>query len=356
MLTGVTPLGSRGQANETNHVSILEQQFKYNKEKDLLKHEKQLTIEKAAQQKTQLISISVIGILLIVCVFSLWLFFKFKETEKQKNIISEQNIVVQKQKHLVDEKQKEIQDSIKYAKRIQDSFLASDKEFKQNLNDYFILFKPKDVVSGDFYWANNVDGKLYLCVADSTGHGIPGAFMSLLNISLLNEALLSKKTYSTSALLDFVRKILILGLKADEFGHGGNDGMDCVMISIDFKTLELEYTGANNPLWIFRDGAMIELKANKMPVGRSPHSETPFTSQRYSLQKNDILYLFTDGYPDQFGGPKGKKFKYKQLEELLMYISNETMRTQHEKLDAELNTWKGNLEQVDDICVIGVRI
>lgn len=328
--------------NENNHVSIIEQQLKYNHEKELLELEKQQVVSEAEKQKRNLIIYSIIILLIVVCVFSVSLFKKFKLTTKQKNTIEEQ--------------QKDIQDSINYAQRIQNSFMASETIFRENCSDHFILFKPKDVVSGDFYWANSDFDKLYLCVADSTGHGIPGAFMSLLNLSLLNEALLSRKLEDTHEILNFIRKILILGLKPDESGQGGNDGMDCCFVRIDLTKMELQMCGANNPLWIVRDNKLIELASNRMPVGRSPKQDIPFTSQIFSLKKNDILYLFTDGFADQFGGPQGKKFKYKQLNELLLANVNDPMNNQKEVLNSTIQKWKGSLEQVDDICIIGIKI
>ncbi len=342
--------------NEKNHIAILEQQYQYNEEKQVLKHEKQLAIEKAEQQKTKIISYTIILILVIVLVFSVWLYKKFKETSKQKSIIEIQKLEVEEQKKLVDEHQKEIQDSINYAKRIQTSFLASKSEFESFTKNYFVLFKPKDVVSGDFYWANSINDDFYVCAADSTGHGIPGAFMSLLNISLLNEAVLSKNLTSTAEILNFARKILILGLKPDESGQGGNDGMDCVMVKINKTSLMLEYSGANNPLWIIRNDALIELKADKMSVGRSLSEHHSFTKQEFQLHKNDMLYLFTDGYADQFGGPKGKKYKYKPLNELLISMNQLPLNQQLSILESTFQNWKGSLEQVDDVCVIGIKI
>jgi tetratricopeptide (TPR) repeat protein len=296
-----------------------------------------------------------IGIIILI-VFLVIIYNRFSTSQKQKAIIEVQKIEVEKQKALVDEKQKEIQDSINYAKRIQNSFITSEEEFEKNTTDYFVYFKPKDIVSGDFYWGNTVDESFYLCVADSTGHGIPGAFMSLLNISLLNEALLSKNLRYTNEILNFVRKILILGLKTDKDGQGGNDGMDCSLISINKKTNVLEFTGANNPIWILRNDEIIELTPNKMPVGRSPLQDKLFSRQAFELLKNDKVYLFTDGLADQFGGPKGKKFKYRQFKELLISISVLPMQVQKEKLQEAFVEWKGDLEQVDDVCIMGIRI
>jgi len=335
--------------NSENNEQLNQTKINFELEKKQAEQEKIKALAESDKKRQNIIIASVIIVLLVVCVFSIFLYKRFKVTNVQKEIISHQ-------KELVEEKQKEISDSINYAKRIQTSFLANEVEFKNFFNDYFILFKPKDVVSGDFYWACKNESKLFICVADSTGHGIPGAFMSLLNISLLNESVLSRNYSSTIEILNFVRKILIMGLKPDETGQGGNDGMDCSLFSIDINNLLMEFSGANNPIWIIRDGVLIELKADKMPVGRSPKENVSFTSCFFQLQKNDLIYTFTDGYADQFGGPKGKKFKYKQLEELLLSVSVKPMFEQNEVLGTTLSNWKGNLEQVDDVTVLGFKI
>ena len=335
--------------NNENNEQLNQTKINFELEKKRAEQLQQKALTDADKKRQNIIILSVVLVLLIVSVFSLFLFKRFKITNQQKEIISQQ-------KELVEEKQKEISDSINYAKRIQTSFLANELEFKKYFADYFILFNPKDIVSGDFYWTASVDSKFYVAVADSTGHGIPGAFMSLLNISLLNEAVLSKNYSSTVDILNFVRRILILGLKPDESGQGGNDGMDCVLISIDFKTMEMEFSGANNPLWIVREGAIIELKPDKMPVGRSPKEFVSFTSQKFQVQKGDLIYSFTDGYADQFGGPKGKKFKYKQLEEMLLKNHQYVLSLQKETLHQTFINWKNSLEQVDDITILGFKI
>lgn len=296
------------------------------------------------------------GGVVVLLLFGGFMYNRFKVTSEQKKIIEQQKVIVEAQKHLVEEQQQEIRDSINYAKRIQSSFMASEAQLKERLSEHFVLFRPKDVVSGDFYWADITQEKVFLCVGDSTGHGIPGAFMSLLNLSLLNEALLSKHYTETNLILDFVRRILILGLKPDESGQGGNDGMDCVTIRLDLKNLKLQFSGANNPLWLVRKGTTITLTPDKMPVGRSPKQDISFTSKEMDLEHGDVLYLFTDGFPDQFGGPKGKKFKYKQMEEYLLSIHMLPMQTQHDLLLKKFLEWKGDLEQVDDVCVMGIRV
>ena len=335
--------------NAENSEAVNQIKINYELEKKEAEKAQQKALTDSDKKRQNIIILSVVLVLVIVCVFSLFLFKRFKITNQQKEIISEQ-------KELVEEKQREISDSINYAKRIQTSFLANELEFKKYFDDYFILFNPKDVVSGDFYWTASVDSKFYVAVADSTGHGIPGAFMSLLNISLLNEGVLSKNYTSTVDILNFVRRILILGLKPDESGQGGNDGMDCVLFSIDFKTLEMEFSGANNPLWIVREGVIIELKPDKMPVGRSPKEFVSFTSQKFQMQKGDLIYSFTDGYADQFGGEKGKKFKYKQLEEMLLKNHRYVLSLQKETLHQTFINWKNVLEQVDDVTILGFKI
>lgn len=307
-----------------------------------------------AQHRTRIFGL-LIGVVLLV-LFGAFMYNRFKVTTKQKQIIEEQKLVVEQQKRVVEEQQKEIHDSINYAKRIQSSFMATEEQLSAKLKEHFVFFKPKDIVSGDFYWADTTKEDIFICVADSTGHGIPGAFMSLLNISLLNEALLSKLYTHTNDVLNFVRRVLILGLRPDESGQGGNDGMDCVLIKLNLKLRTLEYSGANNSIWLMREGKIISLDTDKMPVGRSPKQETPFSCKKTDLLEGDVLYLFTDGYPDQFGGPKGKKYKYKQLEELLVSIQQLPLKDQRSEIEQSFERWKGDLEQVDDICIMGIKI
>ncbi len=339
--------------NDENISEVVRQQLKYENDKKLAKLEQEKLVQKAItdekESKQRLIIIfGVIGFVL-VCIFSFFLYKRYR-------LIQKQHEQIERQKEIIEEKQKEISDSINYAQRIQKSFLGSEETFLSSFEEYFIYFNPKDVVSGDFYWANRIENQIYICVADSTGHGIPGAFMSLLNISLMNEALFSKGIEESNLLLDFVRKILILGLKKDESGLGGNDGMDCVFIKINLDTHILTFSGANNPLWIVRNNELIVLKPDKMPVGRSPKKDIPFSIQECQLQKGDSIFLFSDGFPDQFGGPKEKKFKYKAFEELLLKNVNLPMTIQKELIEKTFLDWKGEIEQTDDVCVLGLKM
>ena len=222
--------------------------------------------------------------------------------------------------------------------------------------NFFILYKPKDIVSGDFYWAHEINNKFYICTADCTGHGVPGAFMSMLNISYLNESIIEKNISKPDMILNHIRDEIIHSLNPEGSEEESKDGMDCILACFDFTTYTLEYAAANNSFYIVRDKELIHCVADKMPVGKSPRDHEPFTLHTIQLQKGDTVYMLTDGLPDQFGGPKGKKFKYKQLEEILIENNHKPMQEQKEKLSERLEDWKGNLEQVDDICLIGVRV
>jgi len=271
----------------------------------------------------------------------------------ERTVRERTNEVVQ-QKHMVEEKQKEIIDSINYAQRIQRALLASDKLLENNLGDHFVLFQPKDIVAGDFYWGTVIDDGFMLITADCTGHGVPGAFMSLLNISKLSETIIEKKITSPDLVLNNVRTEIVRSLNPNA-GDNSQDGMDCVLCKIDLKNRKLKYAAANNSFYIVRNNELINCTGDKMPVGKS-HDENSFSLHSIDLKPGDVIYTLTDGYPDQFGGPRGKKFKYKQLEELLLKIAHLSMSEQRTRLEVALNDWRGNLEQVDDICIIGVRV
>jgi serine phosphatase RsbU (regulator of sigma subunit) len=254
----------------------------------------------------------------------------------------------------VEEKNKEILDSINYAQRIQKALLASDSVLKKNLPEHFVLFKPKDIVSGDFYWACEAHGKFYFVVADSTGHGVPGAFMSLLNISFLNEAINEKNIERPNDILAHVRSRLIASLAIEGSDEGGNDGMDCILMCLNKNKLEISC--AHNPLVMIVNGELTEIAADKIPVGKSVKNEEPFNLHTIDLKKGDSLYAFTDGFADQFGGPNGKKFKYKQLCQTLLVNKDLSLEKQKENLLNLFANWKGNLEQVDDVLIAGIRL
>jgi serine phosphatase RsbU (regulator of sigma subunit) len=265
--------------------------------------------------------------------------------------VEERTAEVVKQKNVIEEKQKEIVDSIMYAKRIQTTILASETFLNKNLPEHFVYFKPKDIVSGDFYWATLKDNRFYLATCDSTGHGVPGAFMSLLNISFLNEAITQKNIEQPNEIFNHVRKRLIKNISKE----GGKDGMDGILLCIDSKTNQYTYSAAHNKPIVISNGAINEYHADKMPIGIGVR-EDDFSHNALPLKKGDILYMYTDGYADQFGGPKGKKFKYKQLNELLLANSHLSMEEQKKIISETFDSWKGDLEQIDDVCIIGIKV
>lgn len=278
-----------------------------------------------------------------------------RKNKNLEGIITERTKVIADQKGELENKQKEILDSIHYAQRIQQALLASDELLSTNLDEYFVLFKPKDIVSGDFYWATETaEGFLYI-TADCTGHGVPGAFMSLLNISKLNETVTQKQILRPDLVLNDVRDEIISALNPSGSKEESKDGMDAVLCRIDRRGMKLQYAAANNAFYIVRKKELIVCKADKMPVGKG-YDNTPYTYNEITLEKGDLVYTFTDGYADQFGGPKGKKFKYKQMEEIMISIAGLPMAEQKKTLDLRFEEWKGALEQVDDVCIIGVRV
>ncbi len=278
------------------------------------------------------------------------------EVETATREIKKQKQSVERQKELIEEKHKEITDSINYAERLQKALMANKILLDTHLNNYFIFFNSKEKVSGDFYWAAELDnGTFLLACADSTGHGVPGAIMSMMNMNSLKESV--KDGYKrTDEILNNTRKIIIDTLANDGSTEGGRDGMDCSLLCFDFRKSKLQCSLANNPVWIIRGMELIEIKPDKMPVGKHDRQEVPFVLHEIDILPGDMVYTFTDGYADQFGGENGKKFKYSNLQKLLLEISGEELFEQSKILEGKFNNWKGSLEQIDDVCVIGVRI
>jgi serine phosphatase RsbU (regulator of sigma subunit)/Tfp pilus assembly protein PilF len=377
--------------NENTRKSSIESQFQYtyDKKEAVLKEQQEkerlLAEEKSHRQKIVIVSV-IIGILLLT-VFSIFIFNRLRITRRQKMLIEKQKYEIEIQKHIVEEKHKEITDSINYAERIQRSFIATKEMLDENLKNYFVLFKPKDVVSGDFYWAAKLNnGNFALVTADSTGHGVPGAIMSLLNITSLERAI--EDHDQPAEILNATRKTIIERLKKDGSKEGGKDGMDASLTVYDLKNKKLIVAAANNPVWIvrtvspfeelvpnsIREGVrrtgdefvteaieiktreVIEIKAEKMPVGKHDKDSVSFTQHEVELQKGDVVYTLTDGFPDQFGGEKGKKYMSKNLRELLSANAHLPMNEQKKLLEKVFADWVGKLEQVDDVTLIGVRI
>ncbi|MCB9198071.1 MAG: tetratricopeptide repeat protein [Flavobacteriales bacterium] len=380
--------------SEANQKAAIQQQFKYEYEKkaaadsiqsmeEAKVQEAVLTAEKAEteKQKAQVKQQEqqkyyLFGGLALALLFGGFIFNRFRVTSKQKDIIEEQKSVVERQKEEVEsqkkiveeahqkleftheqleESHKEITDSINYAERIQRSFLATKESLDAHLKDYFVFFRPKDVVSGDFYWGAELnDGKFAWSVADSTGHGVPGAIMSLLNISSLEKSIETET--SPEKILFKTREIIINRLKKDGSAEGGKDGMDCNLLVIDKDRSTLTFASANNPVVVIRGGEILEFKGDKIPVGKHDRDQESFTLQTLQLQKGDVIYALTDGFPDQFGGEKGKKYMIKNLKNKLLKIASLSMSEQEQFLSREFDDWKKGHEQIDDVCIIGVRV
>ncbi len=295
------------------------------------------------------------------------------ELARSKEIIEQENIVISKQreeiseqKNALEEKNKEITDSINYARRIQASLIPSEKAFTELFSDSFVLFKPKDIVSGDFYWIYEKKGRVYYATSDCTGHGVPGGFMTMLGLTFLEEIVSLNLAEKPDEILNLTRDKIINTLKQGAGSQESKDGMDTVLCCVDKKNMKLHYAAANNALYLVREVegkfTITEFKGDKQPCGFFPEPK-PFTLHEVDLKPGDCIYTLSDGYPDQFGGPNeqvrasgGKKFRYKTLENLLVANASKPFSEQKQILDKAITDWKGNLEQVDDILIIGIKI
>ncbi len=304
-----------------------------------LEHQQELN-----QQKTYSYGGAII--LLIVIVFSIMLYKRLKISNKQKAIIEEQKLIVEV-------KNKEIVDSINYAKRIQSAILPSIEKIRKYLPDTFVLYQPKDIVAGDFYWFAEKEGKILIAVADCTGHGVPGAMVSVVCHNALNRAVNDFKLVEPSKILDRTAELVKEAFKKNN--EEVKDGMDISLCAFDLKNNELEYAGAINSLFYVTENKLKEVKGDKQPIGQFADVK-PFTNHKIALSQGDRVYMFSDGYADQFGGEKGKKYMYRRFRDLISSISKKEFSTQKQELMNEFENWRGGLEQLDDVCVIGVRV
>jgi serine phosphatase RsbU (regulator of sigma subunit) len=283
-------------------------------------------------------------------------------TRGLRRIILERTAEVVKQKEEIEYKNRNITDSINYAKRIQEAILPHYALMRSRFPQSFILYRPKDIVAGDFYWFAEKEGKFIVAACDCTGHGVPGAFMSLIGYSLLNEVLLEKNFTNPANALDSMKRGIIKSL--GQTGQEGEqkDGMDMSLVCLEAMNTgnagnkKLSYAGANNPLYLLRKGELIELNADKMPIGIYLGIEKPFTNKEIILESGDTFYLFSDGYADQFGGAKGKKFTKKRFKDLLLSLQSQPMNKHKMILETTMDEWLGNEQQIDDVLVIGIRI
>jgi serine phosphatase RsbU (regulator of sigma subunit) len=280
--------------------------------------------------------------------------------ENLKNEIEERATTQQNLERALEQ----ITDSIRYAQKIQFALLPSQQIIRQYFRESMILFQPRNIVSGDFYWLYKDENKLVVAVADCTGHGIPGAFMSVLGISLLNDIMRSSNNtddkYSAGDILNMLRELVILSLQQSGGNSDRRDGMDMALVIIDKEAKTMEYSGAYNPLWIMRkvnaQPEIIEYRGDKMPIGKHTRETQVFTSQKIPLYSDDVIYLFTDGYKDQFGGPEGKKILSNNLKDILISNHHLNLQEQRQKLIDFFDQWKGKTEQVDDVLILGLKL
>lgn len=275
------------------------------------------------------------------------------QNEKLEQQVTERTKEINGQKHLLQEKNKEITDSINYAQRLQQAILPPIKFITENFPNNFVFYKPKDIVAGDFYWAEEIGDLFFIAAADSTGHGVPGAIVSVVCSNALNRTVKEFGMSETGKILDKARELVV-----ETFSKSNTevkDGMDISLLCFDKQNQKVFWSGANNPLWYIHDMKLMEIKADKQPIGKTDNPKS-FTTQEIEYKINTTFYLFTDGLADQFGGPKGKKFKYKQFEQLLLSINEKSMQEQSIIINQKFEEWKGELEQIDDVCVIGMKI
>lgn len=355
--------------DNANQIAELEAKFK-NKEKEVELTEIKLTqelreIENAERLKKKNYSIIVLSIVgVFILLLAVILLKRFKEKKQVAEKLSEKNKAIELQKKIIDtaylelsEKNKDITDSIKYAKRIQEAIFPSTDHFSALLPKAFVYFKPKDIVSGDFYWVENaLDGSVLVAVVDCTGHGVPGAFMSIVGFNLLNKAIHENKCVDPAEILNLVNIDLTETLKQTLEESAVKDGMEISLCKWNKENNELLFAGANTIVYHISSNAMNIIKGNKQPIGSFYGEQLkPYQTTKIMVHPGDCVYLFSDGYADQFGGAKGKKYKYKQLEEFLLANSDKEVDEQKKLLSEEFEQWKGNLEQVDDVCVIGIK-
>ena len=347
--------------NQKNEKALIQQnaRYQYQKEKaiDDAERDNLIAIEEKEKEKQTVISIATAVVLLLVLLFLVFVANRLKVTRKQKLLIEVQN--------------KEIVDSITYAKRIQEAILPGIDNFNQIFPESFIYYRPKDIVAGDFYWMETVTTSrpfeeglkaeefIYFAVADCTGHGVPGAMVSVVCNNALNAAVREHKLRDPGKILDKTREIVASQFNKSKTTAIGNirDGMDIALCMLNTRTNNVEFAGAYNPLWVLRNGSntIEELKASRQAIGKVDKPK-PFQTKKTQLNKGDQIYLFSDGFADQFGGEKGKKMMRNHFKKLLISIHSENLGTQKIQLDAHFEKWKGNLEQIDDVCVMGIRI
>jgi len=349
-------------AQKKNEALVLEQN---NRLLEAEKEQQKIAIEKEKQIRRLITGIGVLMALVAVMILGGLISTRRKnqklaESKRQIEMINAdlevKNTEILRQKDIIEQKNQAITDSIQYARRIQTAVLPPLDFLKEFGFDSFILFRPKDIVSGDFYWGRKKGERFIIAAADCTGHGVPGAFMSMLGNAFLDEIFNTAEITNAAVILNLLRDEVINALKQKGVTGETRDGMDISVCIIDRKNSVMDFAGANNPLYLIRDNQLIKVPCDKMPIGIHFTEYIPFNNHTVKIAEGDILYMFTDGYADQFGGLKGKKFMYKPFQELLLQNHHQPMEKQLQILDKKFNEWMGNYEQVDDVLVMGIKI
>ena len=359
--------------NEENLKKItgLEYEYKYEKEKldiKLIQDKKDLQAKEESKRQQIFKYIFGIGIIiLLIIAIIIYRYYKIKQkanillADKNEEILQQKEEITQQseeslvQHKIVLKQKKQIIDSIQYAMRIQLAALPSEEYISKFLNNYFILFKPRDIVSGDFYWVKQIKNNTIIAVADCTGHGVPGALISMLGISFLNEIVRRSEIIKSNQLLESLRTEIKIALKQHGKQNDLQEGMDIALCIINNDTMKLQFSGANNPLYLIRNNELLITKPTKNPIGIYL-KEKPFVNNVIDIQKDDIIYMFSDGYVDQFGSENRKKFMTRNFKTLLLSIAEKPMQEQHEILNKTFEDWRGEVQQTDDVLVMGIKI
>lgn len=336
-----------------------------------VKKSEKAKVESKKQKNIILFSSSALAIVTLLLGFSIWQFRLKNRSKKElesanvnlsfKNYeLVEKSSIIESQSAIIQKKNMEIRDSIRYAHKIQTAVLSTPEEYKQHFSEAFVFFQPKDIVSGDFYWVTEMNENVIFATADCTGHGVPGGFMSMLGVSMLNEIITENKLLEPEIILDRLRDKVILSLKQKGITGEQQDGMDMTLCVFNRNTRKLKYATANHVLYVVRkeedEFKLFEFKGNKHPVGIFGDVLNPFQPFEIQTKEGDVIYTFTDGFADQFGGPRGKKYKYKQLKDLLVSLQDKDLATQEQLIRESFFLWKGKLDQIDDVCVVGVKV
>lgn len=356
-------LRKKQKAIATLNKDIEEKQSNLKEHTEVLKQQKAQINKQFAEIRKQetiiLLFLILIGVVLLAVIAMVRAYIIKRKANKalsEKNaIIEEQYKVTNEQKIQIEAQNQHIVDSINYAQKIQAAILPDLSEIQKSLSNAFVLYLPKDIVSGDFFWQSKVDDKIIFVAGDSTGHGVPGAFMSMLGITFLNSIVNQKKITDPAEILNNLRENIINSLKQKRDSSKLKDGMDIAVCSINTKDSTIKFSGANNPMILIRNNEVEVFKGDKMPVAIF-EKMVSFSNKEIELKPNDSIYVFSDGIVDQFGGEKGKKFMIKRLKSILVEINHQPMEKQKEIILDEFNKWKGNEDQVDDVVMLGVKI